>query len=774
VPGVTRDDLVKEISQVAYGQPPSPDRSIQLDTLTRIVREAVRATGFLNAILYEQRDGAFATIVSATGDFVADLVPVQSAALPAEPIAVAIQHVGPQPTTSILFGGAAANAVRSAAIVPVSRDTPTYLVLVDARHRPRLSAAQIYTLRAHAAHIATVFELASAQELAGSMDSTDLERLRLLESVAVHARDSIIITEAEPIDLPGPRILYCNAAFTHATGYSVEEVIGKTPRLLQGPGTDPATRAKLRRALSAWEPVEVELVNYRKDGTMFWVELSIVPVANEQGWFTHWVSVQRDISERKSAEDLAIRVLVAEGQNAALESEIVERKRVEAELLYTAFHDGLTRLRNRAFFMEKLQAVLDRENGAAGCAILFLDLDRFKVVNDSLGHAQGDALLRDIAQRLRRCVRPQDTLARIGGDEFAILVEDDAGLSTAVQIAERILEAMGTPLQLARQSVFPSCSIGIAQPLGRKTSPDDLIRDADIAMYESKRAGYGDYAIFDTSMHDSAVARLTLQTDLRLAVERGDFHLAYQPVLDPTTGHVSSFEALVRWDHPTRGRIAPSEFIPVAEEIGLIREIDRRVMREACSQLKNWHIQSGRSTLRMSVNTSAAEFVDPAFLEDLAGVLSGYDLPPECLELEITEGIFLHPSPEVANIIAEVRLSGVRIALDDFGTGYSSLSYINRYPIDTIKIDKSFIDEICSRQATRAIVELIVGLGRALDLNIIAEGVETQDQVDQLVTIGCKAIQGFLYAEPLTAAEATRMIQATAERREPMGTLPAP
>ncbi|RYF22466.1 MAG: EAL domain-containing protein [Oxalobacteraceae bacterium] len=677
----------------------------------------------------------------------------------------AVQKIGLPPVASVRFSGSDAGAIRFVTIVSLVRDVPSYLILVDKRHRKNLSLAQVYTVRAHAAHLATILKSQFRHTEPGSDrvsgHDLDIERLRLLESVAVHARDSIIITEAEPVTMPGPRILYCNAAFTRATGYLPEEVIGQTPRILQGPDTDPVTRAELRYALENWQPIEVELVNYHKDGTKFWVELSIVPVANEKGWYTHWVSVQRDISERKSAEDLAIRVRVAEGQNAALANEIVERKRVEAELLYTAFHDGLTRLRNRAYFMNQLQAALDREasRNDQTCAILFLDLDRFKIVNDSLGHVHGDALLRDVAQRLKCSVRPQDTLARIGGDEFAILIEDTAGLTTAVGVAERILDAMRTPLQLSHQSIFPSVSIGIAQSLGRDTSPDDLLRDADIAMYEAKRAGHGDYAIFDPSMHQMAVERLALQTDLRIAVQQGDFHLAYQPIVHPTTGAISSFEALLRWDHPKLGSIAPSDFIPVAEEIGLIREIDRRVMIEACTQLKKWHVLQRRSTLRMSVNTSAAEFVDPAFLADLAAILASCDLPPECLELEITEGIFLHPSPQVAEIIASIRQSGVRIALDDFGTGFSSLSYISRYPIDTIKIDKSFIDEISTRTSTYAIVDLIMGLGKALGLSIIAEGVETEEQARKLSTAGCTATQGYLYSKPLLAEEATTFIR---------------
>jgi diguanylate cyclase (GGDEF)-like protein/PAS domain S-box-containing protein len=748
-----------------------PRRDLSLfshDRLRQIVDDAVLATNASGAFVCEINADVLSVVATSSDEFLGEVVPSLVSSKLESRDDLLIQKIGLPPVAPLAFAGL--ESVRFAAIVTIIRDVPSYLILVDRRHRKNLSLAQVYNARAHAAHLSTVLALQfdsvdAASDHAEGQDF-DIERLRLLESVAVHARDSIIITEAEPVHLPGPRIIYCNAAFTRATGYLPDEVIGQTPRVLQGPDTDPVIRAELRYALENWQPIEVELVNYRKDGSRFWVELSIVPVANEKGWYTHWVSVQRDISERKDAEELAIRVRVAEGQNAALATEIVERKRVEAELLYTAFHDGLTRLRNRAFFMDQLQAALDREaaHNDHHCTILFLDLDRFKIVNDSLGHIHGDALLRDVAQRLKRSVRPQDTLARIGGDEFAILIENTSGLTTAVEVAERVLEAMRTPIQLSHQSVFPSVSIGISQSLRPSTSSEDLLRNADIAMYAAKRAGHGDYAIFDPSMHETAVARLALQTELRLAVQQGDFHLAYQPIVDPNTGEISSFEALLRWEHPRLGLIAPTDFIPVAEEIGLIREIDHYVMTEACRQLKKWHDLQGRSTLRISVNTSAAEFVDPAFLDDLAAILASCNLPPECLELEITEGIFLHPSPQIAGIIASIRRSGVRVALDDFGTGFSSLSYISRYPIDTIKIDKSFIDEISTRRTTYAIVDLIMGLGKALGLNIIAEGVETEEQADRLVAIGCTAIQGYLYSRPLSAIDADKLLTTGAYR----------
>jgi diguanylate cyclase (GGDEF)-like protein/PAS domain S-box-containing protein len=739
--------------------------------LERIVADAGYATGCSAAIVCRECDGEFIIVV---GNADGPLQGFAPAVLYGENLVhsrnFATQFVDDAPSSPIGFHSEHGPEVRFFAAARIADDENSFLVVLHGEDHPPLSRAQIYVLRAHAAHLATVFELAKIREtvdLVNGAANAKIERLRLLESVAVHARDSILITEAEPIDLPGPRILYCNAAFTKTTGYSAAEVLGLTPRILQGPNTDPAARARLRKAFLAWESVEIELINYRKDGTEFWVELSIVPVADDRGWFTHWVSVQRDITERKEAEQLANRVRIAEFENKVLATEIQERKRVEGELLllYTAFHDNLTRLRNRAFFMERLATALDRARGEtlAACSVLFLDLDQFKIVNDSLGHLAGDTLLKEIALRLKDCVRPQDTLARLGGDEFAILIEDGVGLATPVRVAERIIAALRAPVQLGRQSVFPSCSIGIAQTDDREALPDDLIRDADIAMYVAKRAGYGDYAIFDASMYDSAVTRLSLQTDLRQAIERGEFNLAYQPIVDPATGALFGFEALVRWDHPERGLISPVDFISVAEEIGVIRQIDHWVMREACLQLSKWQRQFSNPSLRMNLNTSAAEFVDPEFLKDLTKTMAEFSLLPQCIEIEITEGIFLHPSPEIASTIAAIRQLGVRIALDDFGTGYSSLSYINRFSIDTIKIDKSFIDDVCGDDRTRAIIDLIIKLGRTLDVAVVAEGVETKDQADALTAIGCRAVQGFYFARPLSVNDATELLRRSME-----------
>ena len=674
----------------------------------------------------------------------------------------------PVPNACAKLGLRGLSPTRFAAAVQIQHDGAYYgvLVLSDKAARPMLSAAQSYVLRAFAGQAAALFELEAARERATAADGDFLaktERLRLFESVAVHARDSIVITEAAPLDRPGPRILYCNRAFTETTGYSAEEAIGQTPRMLQGPRTDPVALARIRAALETWQPIVIELINYRKDGTEFWVELSIVPVANEGGWYTHWVSVQRDITQSKQAEDLSARVRLAETENKALASEIVERKRVEAKLLYTAFHDNLTRLRNRAFFMDRLKAALDRRvnDPNAQCAVLFLDLDRFKIVNDSLGHQAGDLLLKEVSRRLKTCVRPQDTLARLGGDEFALLIDDGADLAFVTNTAERIIDALRAPIRIGRQEVFTSSSIGIVLSSERSSHCETIIRDADIAMYAAKRSGFGDYAVFGESMVKEAAAVMSLQADLQLGIERGEFELAYQPIVDPENGRIHGFEALIRWLHPTRGFVQPDQFVPVAEEMGLIRQIDRWVMHTACAQLADWRARFDTHDLSMSINTSASEFDDPGFLDELKATLARFDLPPHALELEITESIFLDPDRRISDIISAIRKYGVRIGLDDFGTGYSSLSYLNRYPTDTIKIDKSFVMSLCSDDRTLAIVLLIIQLAKTLHVNVVAEGVETEEQAQLLASMSCSHAQGFYFSRPITADAATSLMSST-------------
>ena len=637
-----------------------------------------------------------------------------------------------------------------------------FLLLCDTNPHV-LSGAQEYVFRTLATEIGDQLQhetLRQSHEEALERQSSATERLRLLESVVVNANDAVLITEAEPIDLPGPRILYVNAAFTRTTGYTLEEVIGKTPRILHGPDTNMEPLKRLKKALRRWKPVEVELLNYRKDGTTFWVELSIVPVADETGWFTHWVSVQRDISERKRNEENAMRLRLAQARNEALAREVEARMRSEAELAHTAFHDHLTGLRNRAYFLDRLRTAFDLSATRPGyqCGVLFLDLDDFKGVNDRFGHSVGDLLLQEVAARLAGCVRPQDTVARIGGDEFTLLLDSVSGMNEVIAVADRVLEILSAPARLAGNEITPRASIGLSLEAG--TDPEHLLRAADTAMYRAKEDGGSGYALFNDEMHRNAMADLKIRTELREAIHLNQFELHYQPLVDTAAQRVCGVEALVRWRHPERGLVPPLEFISIAEQTGMIVPLGSWVLRQACAHLRSWKTSYAVSAdFKVSVNVSTRQLEEPGFYDDLRAVLDESGIPPEQLQLEITESVFLRNPDRMGSLFREIRACGVHIACDDFGTGYSSLSYLQLYPIDTIKIDQSFVRRLHTGHADADIIRMIIGLARALHMDVSAEGVEETRQRTLLSDLGCSVVQGYLYSRPVPFADVTRLLE---------------
>ena len=626
-----------------------------------------------------------------------------------------------------------------------------------------LSGAQEYVLRTLASEIGDQLQhetLRQTHEDALQRHSSATERLRLLESVVVNANDAVLITEAEPVDLPGPRILYVNAAFTRCTGYTLEEVIGQTPRILHGPDTNMEPLKRLKKALRRWKPVEVELLNYRKDGTTFWVELSIVPVADETGWYTHWVSVQRDVSERKRNEENAMRLRLAQARNEALAREVEARMRSEAELAHTAFHDHLTGLHNRAYFLDRLKSSFElfatRPNYQ--CGVLFLDLDDFKGVNDRFGHSVGDLLLQEVAARLAGCVRPQDTVARIGGDEFTLLLDSVSGMHEVVAVADRVLEVLSAPARLAGNEITPRASIGLSLDAG--ADPEHLLRAADTAMYRAKEDGGSGYALFNDEMHRSAMAELKIRTELREAIHLNQFELHYQPLVDTAAQRVCGVEGLVRWRHPERGLVPPLDFISVAEETGLIVALGSWVLRQACQHLRSWTSNgSVAADFKVSVNVSTRQLEEPGFFDDLLALIAESEITPEQLQLEITESVFLRNPDRMGALFCQIRACGVHIACDDFGTGYSSLSYLQLYPIDTIKIDQSFVRRLHTGQADADIIRMIIGLARALGMAVSAEGVEEIRQRALLSDLGCSVVQGYLYSRPVPFTEITRLLE---------------
>jgi diguanylate cyclase (GGDEF)-like protein len=392
-------------------------------------------------------------------------------------------------------------------------------------------------------------------------------------------------------------------------------------------------------------------------------------------------------------------------------------------------------------------------------AVLFLDLDRFKNINDSMGHTHGDLLLVAFAERLERTLRPVDTLARFGGDEFAILLSGIEDTTAAVRVAERIHEELTQPFNLDKNSAFASASIGIALSSSGYDRPEDILRDADTAMYRAKENGKSRYEMFDSGMHAKAVSRLQLEHDLRQAVEQKEFCVYYQPIIALETKHLAGFEALVRWNHPRRGIVSPADFIPVAEETGLIVPIGHWVLVEACRQVREWQLASpSHRALSLSVNLSGRQVAQPDLVDQIKEALEQSQLNPHHLKLEITESVVMENAEAAAQTFKQLRALGVQLSIDDFGTGYSSLSYLHRFPLNYLKIDRSFVDRMTT-DGDDAIVRTIATLARNLGMEVIAEGIETDEQYTRLKALGCEYGQGFLFSRPVNVEAATRLIE---------------
>jgi diguanylate cyclase (GGDEF)-like protein len=463
-------------------------------------------------------------------------------------------------------------------------------------------------------------------------------------------------------------------------------------------------------------------------------------------------------AERRRAESERQRAEQAERHVQELNNYIAEQERISRVLEETkehfrhaAFHDSLTGLPNRAMFTELLKAEIESSQRLDGhmFAVLFLDLDRFKNINDSLGHTHGDLLLVAFAERLERTLRPVDTLARFGGDEFAILLSGMTDATDAVRVAQRIQDELSQPFVLDKNSAFATASIGIALSSSGYDRADDILRDADIAMYRAKENGKARYELFDHGMHARAVSRLQLESDLRHAIEQKEFCVYYQPIVCLQTGRLSGFEALVRWNHPRRGIVSPADFIPVAEETGLIVPIGEWVLNEACSRVRQWQMDSpSHRSLSLSVNLSARQVAQPDLLNRIKEALENSKLNPHCLKLEITESVVMENAEAAALMFKQLRSLGVQLSIDDFGTGYSSLSYLHRFPLNYLKIDRSFVMRLTTDN-DNAIVRTISTLARNLGMEVIAEGIETEEQYQQLRMLGCEYGQGYLFSRPV-------------------------
>lgn len=563
------------------------------------------------------------------------------------------------------------------------------------------------------------------------------EQLLLLQTSISRLNDLVLITEAGPVDAPGPRIVFVNDAFERHTGYSRSEVMGQTPRLLQGERTQRVELDRIRKALQQAQPVRAELINYKKNGEQFWLELDIVPVDYFSRGLTHWVAVARDITTRKAAEE---------------------------EIEHLAFYDTLTQLPNRQLLMDSLrQALLPTDNPDRTGALMFIDLDNFKVLNDTRGHATGDLLLQKVAARLNSCVRLRDTVARLGGDEFVVLLQDlgddrEAASQRARVVAQKILATLCEPCDLAGNEYDGTCSIGITLVTQHQQSVGDLLKQADLAMYQAKAAGRNTICFFDPGMQAVATANAALTSELRQGLRNNEFVLYYQPQVGPE-GHMVGVEALVRWNHPQRGLVAPNDFITQAEESGLILPLGKWVLDTACAQLGQWARRPETHSFSIAINVSVRQFRHPEFVEQVMAAVASAGISAHRLKLELTESLLANDMDVTIAKMGILKEAGVTLSIDDFGIGYSALSYLKYLPLDQLKIDRAFVKDVLTDPNDAAIARTIIGLAQSLGLGVMAEGVETTAQRDFLARHGCSCFQGYLFCKPLPIEELELFIQ---------------
>jgi diguanylate cyclase (GGDEF)-like protein/PAS domain S-box-containing protein len=562
----------------------------------------------------------------------------------------------------------------------------------------------------------------------------------------------------------GRHLQRCNDRFAGMFGHVPAGLIGHlVSELFESERACDEFSAAAEEALRRQGDFIGEMRMQRRDGSLFWVRGTARRVSWEQGGGAIWVV--EDVTERRQAQEallrahdelesrVAERTAELETANVQLQSEIFERMQAEKRVWHIAHHDSLTGLPNRALLQDRLsQALIAAERGRNRVAVLFLDLDRFKSVNDSLGHDIGDALLKCVADRLQSVVRDVDTVCRLGGDEFVIILGAIAGPDDAVMIAERIVEGLGRPADVQGHSLRASTSIGIALYPDDGRDAQTLMKNADTAMYSAKSRGRNNFQFFSADMNAAALRFFQLEQQLRHAVERNELLLHYQPQIDTVAHRVCGLEALVRWQRPEVGLMPPGEFIPVAEETGLILEIGEWVLREACRQMREWQ-DCGWPRVPVAVNLSARQFQQRDLAQRIRRILDEAGVAPEQLELEITESSLMHSVDEALAQVQALAAMGIRIAIDDFGTGYSSLSYLKRFPVSRLKIDRSFVRDLCVDREDAAIVASIIGLARTLGMEVVAEGVETPDQLSALRYEGCIVCQGYLFSKPRPASE---------------------
>jgi diguanylate cyclase (GGDEF)-like protein/PAS domain S-box-containing protein len=556
------------------------------------------------------------------------------------------------------------------------------------------------------------------------------------QQVVENMHEGVIITDSRGI------IQSVNRAFSHVTGWQVGDIVGKSPSVLQSGRHKPTFYKKLWNGLERTGFWQGEIYNRRKNGDIYLEYLSISTVRDPEGQPTHYIGVFTDITKRKRAEET---------------------------IKHMAYYDALTNLPNRALFLERLnQALIQAQRNRRILAVLFLDLDRLKVINDTLGHNMGDRLLKAVSARLKSAMRDTDTVARLGGDEFMLLLPEIANATDIDKITAKLLDTFTAPFDLDGQELYVTASVGVAVYPKDGSDAETLLKNADTAMYRAKRTGRNNCQVFAPSMKAEDIAQLALSNGLRRALEKREFVVHYQPQLDIENGEIVGMEALVRWQHPEFGLVHPNSFIHWAEDSGLIVPLGEMVMQIACEQNRMW-ISKGFTPMKVAVNISARQLRQDNIVHTVARILKETGLPPDCLELELTESVLMDLGENSTNMSHELKAMGVGFSIDDFGTGYSSLNYIKRLPVNTLKLDQSFVRDVTTDPNDAAIASAVIGLGHGLNLAVLAEGVETMGQLDYLRSLKCDRMQGFLFSEPLPANEFEELLKE--QRKLDMGTL---
>ncbi|NYS61467.1 sensor domain-containing protein [Vreelandella salicampi] len=564
------------------------------------------------------------------------------------------------------------------------------------------------------------------------------QQLHILERSIAASINGVIITDACKDDQP---IIYANPAFERLTGYLCEEVLGHNCRFLQGPDTDPRATAKVRAAIRDRQKTQVVLRNYRKDGTLFWNELNISPVFDEEGQVTHFIGVQHDITTQRDYEE---------------------------RLAYSANHDLLTGLPNRTLLEEHLkEATLDTSDGCL-LGVLFVDLDGFKPINDTLGHQIGDMLLEQVAVRLTRQAGPGNSVARFGADEFVVVMPACMDATAVQSMAEEILAVLARPYRINQNELRITASIGVAVKEDLLDSPMILVQRADMAMYRAKRQGHNAIYWYRQELGQKASEKVSLRRDLQKAIDSEQFELHYQPQIHGPSERVTGFEALIRWQHPERGYVSPADFIGLGESTGQIIPISDWVLATACRDAQELNTL-GMGNFTMAVNISPMQFQRTHFVQDLLQMLEKSGLAPELLELELTEGVLMESAGWALETLGFLRRKGLQLAIDDFGTGFSSLSYLKHLPVSKVKIDRAFINDIISDRRDAAIVRGVIAMAQAMEMEVLAEGIETHAQYAYLSRQQCTYFQGFHFARPMPLARLKEFLNERHREQEAMG-----